>query len=747
MKAPRHDARAAEPSRDAAAAQASGPHGEAADALQASPHLVAQREAIRSAFGPAAQRKNDASTPDNRTGMPDDLKSGIESLSGMDLSDVRVRTNSGLPGQLQAHAVAQGNEIHLAPGQEAHLPHEAWHVVQQRQGRVKPTTTVRGAPINDDESLEREADVRGAQALQRKPETAPGRPLRRVATPAQAPVQRFPANVLTHSFNWAGPMVVTPMGGGAMAALYRLDQNPVVPPGGVGSVVVKALEVDEPDSVRFGEAYLRQVGFATPDDRIIMPADPEFAQLANRLLLNFDAVTGQFMAGNKPVGGLLLMQNLAALGATTIQSKMMSATTQAEVDEVFAWMTDPVVLNAVGRSTVYDTAIGNFDRITLDAQNFGNLMIRRGAHVATQVFLIDTNARLPRIEQKLMAEVERLGGFYEERVMNSKLLTNLFAHRDWAVGNWFDALPAMVQAQQNKTEEDGGVRSAPLDALLPYITNRAQVLGAASAPLIQAAIDQALIDLRAMMSNKLDPRRVAIKAAATGTQSFDNLKAQAGYLDQRSRPPAAVGGAAAGGDIGHAGATSIVATYGRYKVAKAVAGLPVNAAANPAMHQALVVPVRLRASKAEQVLKGKGFKALQTQDFAAFNPLYQAFCADMAHHQAYLGQLSTLLDNTIQLRSSLAEPGSTRNARAMVSLQKRTAQCDRLVNLLRPAVDLALQWAATYSMKSAALVGELDEVTGGRYDNLRAQAPVLRVSFGALQQVRAKVAAQRLHIN
>lgn len=32
---------------------------------------------------------------------------------------------------LQAHAYAQGAGIHLAPGQEQHVPHEAWHVVQQ----------------------------------------------------------------------------------------------------------------------------------------------------------------------------------------------------------------------------------------------------------------------------------------------------------------------------------------------------------------------------------------------------------------------------------------------------------------------------------------------------------------------------------------------------------------------------------------------------------------------------------------
>ncbi|MEL6127089.1 MAG: DUF4157 domain-containing protein, partial [Pseudomonadota bacterium] len=37
-------------------------------------------------------------------------------------------------------AYAQGSNIHLGPGQDQHLPHEAWHVVQQRQGRV-PTTT------------------------------------------------------------------------------------------------------------------------------------------------------------------------------------------------------------------------------------------------------------------------------------------------------------------------------------------------------------------------------------------------------------------------------------------------------------------------------------------------------------------------------------------------------------------------------------------------------------------------------
>jgi hypothetical protein len=67
---------------------------------------------------------------------------------------------------LNAHAYAQGSEIHVAPGQERHLPHEAWHVVQQAQGRVKPTMQMKaGVPVNDDAGLESEADVMGAKAL------------------------------------------------------------------------------------------------------------------------------------------------------------------------------------------------------------------------------------------------------------------------------------------------------------------------------------------------------------------------------------------------------------------------------------------------------------------------------------------------------------------------------------------------------------------------------------------------------
>lgn len=101
----------------------------------------------------------------NQTGLPDNLKSGMENLSGMSLDHVRVHYNSAKPAAVQAHAYAQGSDIHLASGQEKHLPHELGHVVQQAQGRVAPTTSVAGMAVNDNPALEHEADVMGAKAL------------------------------------------------------------------------------------------------------------------------------------------------------------------------------------------------------------------------------------------------------------------------------------------------------------------------------------------------------------------------------------------------------------------------------------------------------------------------------------------------------------------------------------------------------------------------------------------------------
>lgn len=135
-----------------------------ADNHSAQKMLPIQKKAV--AATPAAEAPISEAVGKNTTGLPDNLKNGMEILSGMPLNDVKVHRNSDKPAQLHAHAYAQGTDIHLGAGQEKHLPHEAWHVVQQKQGRVNPTMQMKGkVNVNDDAGLEKEADVMGARAL------------------------------------------------------------------------------------------------------------------------------------------------------------------------------------------------------------------------------------------------------------------------------------------------------------------------------------------------------------------------------------------------------------------------------------------------------------------------------------------------------------------------------------------------------------------------------------------------------
>jgi hypothetical protein len=122
---------------------------------------------LKSQQDTAAGSTPPAQLKENNTGLPDKLKTGMENLSGLSMDDVKVHRNSHKPAQLQAHAYAQGTDIHLGPGQEKHLPHELGHVVQQKQGRVKPTIQMKGkVNVNDDGGLEKEADLMGVKALQ-----------------------------------------------------------------------------------------------------------------------------------------------------------------------------------------------------------------------------------------------------------------------------------------------------------------------------------------------------------------------------------------------------------------------------------------------------------------------------------------------------------------------------------------------------------------------------------------------------
>ncbi|MCR4887985.1 MAG: DUF4157 domain-containing protein [Ruminococcus sp.] len=129
----------------------------------------------------------------SKSNLPAQLKANIEAMSGFSMDDVRVHYNSSKPAQMKALAYTQGTDIHVGPGQEKHLGHEAWHVVQQKQGRVAPTAQLKGVNVNTDSSLEHEADVMGARA---SVFSAPASPVvqRKTADGAQGATVQFRFN-------------------------------------------------------------------------------------------------------------------------------------------------------------------------------------------------------------------------------------------------------------------------------------------------------------------------------------------------------------------------------------------------------------------------------------------------------------------------------------------------------------------------------------------------------------------------
>ena len=109
-------------------------------------------------------------------GLPLAVQAKMEGAMGADFSNVNIHKESQSATEVGALAYAQGNDVHFAPGQynpdssagQELIGHELAHVVQQREGRVQPTTQAKGLPVNDDKGLEAEADAMGVKAAQMK---------------------------------------------------------------------------------------------------------------------------------------------------------------------------------------------------------------------------------------------------------------------------------------------------------------------------------------------------------------------------------------------------------------------------------------------------------------------------------------------------------------------------------------------------------------------------------------------------
>jgi hypothetical protein len=83
------------------------------------------------------------------------------------------------------------------------LPHEAWHVVQQREGRVPVTGSMGGTPVNTNPALETEADQMGAKAAQIKADAGNGG-VSLKGTPSEAAQMKTEVKLFTQSVRWEG---------------------------------------------------------------------------------------------------------------------------------------------------------------------------------------------------------------------------------------------------------------------------------------------------------------------------------------------------------------------------------------------------------------------------------------------------------------------------------------------------------------------------------------------------------------
>jgi hypothetical protein len=102
--------------------------------------------------------------------LPSEVRTKMETAFSADFSDVRVHIGHEATA-LGAIAYTWGTNIHFAPGQynphtlqgQKLLGHELWHVLQQKQGRVK-NPFGGGVAVVQDHALEAEADRMGIKA-------------------------------------------------------------------------------------------------------------------------------------------------------------------------------------------------------------------------------------------------------------------------------------------------------------------------------------------------------------------------------------------------------------------------------------------------------------------------------------------------------------------------------------------------------------------------------------------------------
>lgn len=293
-------------------------------------------------------------------GLPDELKAGVEALSGYSLDDVRVHYNSSKPAEVGALAYAQGTDIYLAPGQEKHLAHEAWHVVQQKQGRVRPTTELDGGvAINDNVGLEMEAERMGQQSVnqnQRPPSDLLGLSMG-VVSQSRSIIQAFGI----HDLNWNDATSVEHLSKAAYVIKGR-DNGSVVlkyhPGNGFGyDSGAGESPLTEAVAANFGEVF----GVRTANTILINAKDQE----GQKIISCLERIEGsdKLSAILKQKEAFLVMEHIDGVPFSKVGS-LRNQFSDAQLANIF---------EQIGRLWVFDLFTDNTDRFF--QTNLGNLLV------------------------------------------------------------------------------------------------------------------------------------------------------------------------------------------------------------------------------------------------------------------------------------------------------------------------------------------------------------------------------------
>lgn len=213
-------------------------------------------------------------------------------------------------------------------------------------------------------------------------------------------VQRFPADVFDKPYKgWRKNkfQVVHPdegLNGGVHIANDHRKNQPVK------KVVIKPLAGnDSPNQSHMGDAIMQEFEVNVPGSRIVANDSKEYSQLVKMLGPGLSQETLARLEGFK------LMVGLA--GGTLAGNLKAAKNDEQKHAEVMGTLTNPAVLDQLGRMIVADALMGNDDRISMGFSpgggvfNLGNIMIDNG-----RVYAIDSSA-----------------------VLTSRVLLNAFIHK------------------------------------------------------------------------------------------------------------------------------------------------------------------------------------------------------------------------------------------------------------------------------------------------------------------------------